>query len=274
MPSISVIISTYNKPHFLEKVLTGYLYQSFKDFEIIIADDGSSDETKKIIENFKKVFQQEIHHVWHEDNGFQKCRILNAAIIKSSNDYLVFSDGDCIPNSKFLNTHSRLATKGYFLSGGHFPINEKVSNSLSINDIKTQICFTKKFLFQRGQPIGKNYFKLINNVFLSNLIDKITPTRSTFNGNNSSAWRSDVIHVNGFDQRMEYGGLDCELGYRLNNLGIKSIQIRNRTTVLHLYHTRPYKNSKAIEINRQIRQATKRDKITRTNYGIANDAKS
>ena len=77
MPSISVIISTYNKPHFLEKVLTGYLYQSFKDFEIIIADDGSSDETKKIIENFKKVFQQEIHHVWHEDNGFQKCRILN-----------------------------------------------------------------------------------------------------------------------------------------------------------------------------------------------------
>ena len=127
MPSISVIISTYNKPHFLQKVLTGYLYQSFKDFEIIIADDGSSDETKKIIENFKKVFQQEIHHVWHDDNGFQKCRILNAAIIKSSNDYLVFSDGDCIPNSKFLNTNSRLATKGYFLSGGHFPINEKVS---------------------------------------------------------------------------------------------------------------------------------------------------
>ena len=108
--------------------------------------------------------------------------------------------------------------------------------------------------------LGKNYFKLINNALLSNLFDKITPTRSTFNGNNSSAWRSDVIHVNGFDQRMEYGGLDCELGYRLNNLGIKSMQIRNRTTVLHLYHTRPYKNSKAIEINRQIRQATKRDK--------------
>tara|TARA_B100001758_G_scaffold9906_1_gene7438 strand:+ start:1069 stop:1893 length:825 start_codon:yes stop_codon:yes gene_type:complete len=274
MPSISVIISTYNKPHFLEKVLTGYLCQSFKDFEIIIADDGSSDETRKIIENFKKIFQQEIYHVWHEDSGFQKCRILNAAIIKSSNDYLVFSDGDCIPNSKFLETHSKLATKGYFLSGGHFPINEKVSNTLSIEDIRTQICFTKKFLFLKGQPIGKNYFKLVNNSLLSNLFDKITPTRSTFNGNNSSAWKSDVIKSNGFDQRMEYGGLDCELGYRLNNLGIKSIQIRNRTTVLHLYHTRPYKNSKAIEKNRKIRQATIQDKITKTNYGIVNDAKS
>ena len=83
-----------------------------------------------------------------------------------------------------------------------------------------------------------------------------------------------MIKSNGFDQRMEYGGLDCELGYRLNNLGIKSIQIRNRTTVLHLYHTRPYKNSKAIEKNRKIRQATIQDKITKTNYGIVNDAKS
>ena len=149
-----------------------------------------------------------------------------------------------------------------------------MSNILSIEDIRTQICFTKKFLFLKGQPIGKNYFKLVNNSLLSNLFDKITPTRSTFNGNNSSAWKSDVIKSNGFDQRMEYGGLDCELGYRLNNLGIKSIQIRNRTTVLHLYHTRPYKNSKAIEKNRKIRQATIQDKITKTNYGIVNDAKS
>ena len=268
MPSISVIISTYNKPHFLEKVLTGYLCQSFKDFEIIIADDGSSDETRKIIENFKKIFQQEIYHVWHEDNGFQKCRILNAAIIKSSNDYLVFSDGDCIPNSKFLETHSKLATKGYFLSGGHFPINEKVSNTLSIEDIRTQICFTKKFLFLKGQPIGKNYFKLIENPFLAEFLDKLTPTKSTFNGNNSSAWRSDIIKANGFDERMEYGGLDCELGYRLNNNGIKSLQVRNRTTVLHLYHTRPYKNKDAVAKNRLIRKSTLEGKITNTDFGI------
>ena len=133
MPSISVIISTYNKPHFLEKVLTGYSFQTFKDFEIIIADDGSSNETKEMIEKFERIISQEIYHVWHEDSGFRKCKILNTAIKKSSSDYLVFSDGDCIPNSRFLETHSKLAKKGCFLSGGHFPINEKVSNQLLID---------------------------------------------------------------------------------------------------------------------------------------------
>ena len=186
MPSISVIISTYNKPHFLEKVLTGYCFQTFNDFEIIIADDGSSNETKEMITKFEQLIPQKIYHVWHEDNGFRKCKILNTAIMKSSNDYLVFSDGDCIPDSHFLETHSRLAQKGYFLSGGHFPITEKVSNLLAKEDIKSQICFTKKYLLKQGQPIGKNYFKLVKNQFLARFLDELTPTKATFNGNNSS----------------------------------------------------------------------------------------
>ena len=268
MPSISVIISTYNKPHFLEKVLTGYCFQTFNDFEIIIADDGSSNETKEMIAKFDQLLPQKIYHVWHEDNGFRKCKILNAAILKSSNDYLVFSDGDCIPDSQFLETHSRLAQKGYFLSGGHFPITEKVSNLLTIEDIKSQICFTKKYLLKKGQPIGKNYFKLVKNQFLADVLDRLTPTKATFNGNNSSAWKSDIIKANGFDERMEYGGLDCELGYRLNNNGIKSLQVRNRTTVIHLYHTRPYKNKDAVAKNRLIRKSTIETKITKTDFGI------
>ena len=268
MPSISVIISTYNKPHFLEKVLTGYCFQTFNDFEIIIADDGSSNETKEMIAKFDQLLPQKIYHVWHEDNGFRKCKILNAAILKSSNDYLVFSDGDCIPDSRFLETHSRLAQKDYFLSGGHFPITETVSNLLTIEDIKSQICFTKKYLLKQGQPIGKNYFKLVKNQFLANALDQLTPTKATFNGNNSSAWKSDIIKANGFDERMEYGGLDCELGYRLNNNGIKSLQVRNRTTVIHLYHTRPYKNKDAVAKNRLIRKSTLEEKITKTNFGI------
>jgi len=246
MPSISVIISTYNKPIFLEKVLTGYAHQSFKDFEIIIADDGSGEETKNIIRKFNQLISQDIIHVWHKDDGFRKCKILNEAITKSANEYLVFSDGDCIPNRKFLDTHNKLAKKEYFLSGGHFPINEKVSNSIKIADIESEACFDKSYIFKNGQPLGKNFFKLIKNSFLAKCLDQITPSRTTFNGNNSSAWRNDIILVNGFDERMEYGGLDCELGYRLNNNGIKSIQIRNRATVIHLYHTRPYKMKKQL----------------------------
>ena len=96
----------------------------------------------------------------------------------------------------------------------------------------------------------------------------MTPTKATFNGNNSSAWKSDIIKANGFDVRMEYGGLDCELGYRLNNNGIKSLQIRNRATVLHLYHERPYKNKDAVKKNRLIRKSTLENKIIKTDFGI------
>ena len=143
-----------------------------------------------------------------------------------------------------------------------------MSNLLTIEDIKSQICFTKKYLLKQGQPIGKNYFKLLKNQFLADVLDRLTPTKATFNGNNSSAWKSDIIKANGFDERMEYGGLDCELGYRLNNTGIKSRQLRNRTTVLHLYHTRPYKNKDAVAKNRLIRKSTIETKITKTDFGI------
>ena len=139
-----------------------------------------------------------------------------------------------------------------------------------IEDIKSQICFSKRYLIKKGQAIGKNYFKLIKNPILAHFFDRLTPTKATFNGNNSSAWRSDIVEANGFDERMEYGGLDCELGYRLNNKGIKSSQVRNRTTVLHLYHTRPYKNKDAVAKNRLIRKSTLENKITATDFGIKN----
>jgi len=268
MPRVSVIVSTYNKPQFLEKVLTGYSKQTFQDFEILIADDGSRKETKELVKKFDKNFNQKIIHIWHEDNGFRKCKILNQAISQSNGEYIVFSDGDCIPKSNFLEIHVKSSKKGYFLSGGHFPINERVSNKISLNDILSQKCFSKRFLLLNGQSLNKNFFKIIYNYQISKLFDFLTPTRTTFNGNNSSAWKEDIVNAKGFDERMEYGGLDCELGYRLGNNGIRSIQIRNRSTVLHLYHTRPYKNKEAIKVNRKIRENTLRNNIVFTENGL------
>jgi glycosyltransferase involved in cell wall biosynthesis len=268
MPSISLILSTYNNPKFLEKVLAGYSHQSFKNFEIIIADDGSTKDTKDLIHKFNQSISQNIFHVWHEDNGFRKCKILNKAISKSSNEYLVFSDGDCIPNRTFLETHNKLARKGHFLSGGHLPLCKKTSNAIKLDHIKSQICFNKRFLMKNGQPIDKNYFKLIKNTFLMKILDQITPTKPTFNGNNSSAWREDIIFAKGLNEKMGYGSEDNELGYRLNNNGIKSIQIRNRAKVLHLYHLRPYRNNDELMKNKAIANRTLSSKIIQTSYGI------
>ncbi len=77
---VSVIISTYNNPTWLEKVIWGYECQTFRDFELIIADDGSREPTKELVERFKQNSSLDIIHVWHSDDGFQKSAILNKAI--------------------------------------------------------------------------------------------------------------------------------------------------------------------------------------------------
>jgi len=87
---VSVILSTYNQPKWLEKVIWGYECQSYKDFELVIADDGSGPETIELINRYKQNTALNIVHVWHEDRGFQKSEILNKATKASQGDYLIF----------------------------------------------------------------------------------------------------------------------------------------------------------------------------------------
>src|SRR5690242_7243799 len=115
---VSVIISTYNAPEWLETVLWGYECQTNKNFEVVIADDGSGESTRQLIERMQKESSLSIIHVWHEDRGFQKSQILNKAIKASTTDYLIFSDGDCIPRKDFVEVHINHLKDGYFLSGG------------------------------------------------------------------------------------------------------------------------------------------------------------
>ena len=102
---LSLIITTYNSEEWLKKVLLGYAVQTESDFEILIADDGSTSKTKELVASFQGKFKYRLIHVWQEDNGFRKPEILNKAILKSNSDYLLFTDGDCIPKKDFVATH-------------------------------------------------------------------------------------------------------------------------------------------------------------------------
>ena len=115
-----VIITTYNSPAWLEKVLWGYENQTDKDFTVIIADDGSGSETKVLIDSFKQRAKLNIVHVWHEDNGFQKTIILNKAIAQTECDYLMFTDGDCVPRGDTVAVHKQQSQKGFFCSAAYF----------------------------------------------------------------------------------------------------------------------------------------------------------
>ena len=132
---ISVILSTYNTPQWLEKVIWGYACQSHRDFELLIADDGSTAETAARIAWLRRKTGLAIDHIWQEDRGFRKSAILNKAVVASSTDYLVFSDGDCIPRWDFLATHVALSERGRFLSGGVVRLPLALSERISKREI-------------------------------------------------------------------------------------------------------------------------------------------
>src|SRR5687768_6060197 len=265
---VSVIISTYNSPEWLKKVLWGYECQTYKNFEIIVADDGSGETTRNVIEEFKRSSTLTIVHLWQEDRGFQKSEILNKAIEASSCDYLIFSDGDCIPRKDFVEVHVKNARIGHFLSGGYFMLPMQTSKAITEKHIASGKAFNALWLMQNGVPKTYKALKLVCKGWLKNFLNAVTPTRATWNGHNSSGWKKDIISVNGFNEQMQYGGQDRELGERLVNKGISGLQIRYSAVCLHLDHKRGYKTAESINKNKNIRKETRQLKKTWTEFGI------
>jgi len=266
--SISVIISTYNAVDWLEKVIYGYNNQTFKKFEVVIADDGSDNQTKQRIKQLKKETFFTIQHIWHPDNGFQKTKILNKALIACTAPYIVMTDGDCIPRADFLQVHNTHKQPNYFLSGGYFKFPMSISKLISKIEIQNQDCFNLKWLKGNGLKSAFKNTKLTHNKVLASLLNKITPTTPSWNGHNASGWKKDMLAINGFDERMQYGGEDREFGERLVNMGIQPIQIRYHAICIHLDHKRGYVAEEMIDKNHLIRQNTKENKIVKTAYGI------
>ncbi len=264
----SVIFSTYNSEAWLEKTILGFSVQTFKDFEIIVADDGSKETTKVLIDRLRNEISIPIIHVWQEDNGFQKSQILNKAIIASTSDYLIFTDGDCIPREDFVEVHIKYREEGYFLSGGYFKLPMDISQAITKEDIIAQNCFNLNWLKSQGlKSSGKN-IKFLTSGLSAKFLNFITPTNASWNGHNSSGWKKDLVAVNGFNQEMQYGGQDRELGERLFNKGLKSKQIRYSAICVHLDHKRGYVNKETWQKNYAIRANTRKNKVVKTPIGI------
>jgi glycosyltransferase involved in cell wall biosynthesis len=264
----SIVISTYNNTEWLEKVLFGYNNQTYRLFEMIIADDGSGPETKELLDRMQQDVFFPIVHVWHEDKGFQKSQILNKAILHCNTPYTIMSDGDCIPRKDFVEQHVKYREEGYFLSGGYFMLPMGISKKITKEDIYLERCFNLKWLKENGlKPSFKNN-KLTTKAIKASILNLITPTNASWNGHNASGWTQDIIDVNGLNEEMQYGGQDRELGERLVNAGTKSKQIRYHAIVVHLDHPRGYKNQVSINKNQAIRRETKKHNKTWTDHGI------
>ena len=261
-------MTTYNQPDWLEKTLWGYAVQTVKDFEIVIADDGSGPPTFERIEYLRRETGLAINHVWHEDQGFRKCTAQNRAIAASRTDYLIFTDGDCIPRRDFVEAHLRFARPGRYLSGGYYKLPQEPSKAITPDEIRSNAIFNARWLLTAGAPFHPRMLKFHLNERAAALCCRFTTTPANFNGMSSSAWREDIIRVNGFDERMLYGGSDRELGLRLENAGIRPMQIRYHAVCLHLHHGRGYSTPQTFADNMKLRRETKQFGSTWTPYGI------
>lgn len=266
---VTVIVSTYDSPRWLDKSLWGYRCQTHVPWEVVVADDGSGPETLAVLHRHRDIGRRPLVHVWHPHRGFRKCRILNRAIEQATGDYLVFTDGDCIPRSDFVATHARMARTGEALSGGCVRVPLEGSLAISREAIVSGSCMRPEWLRRHGADGMRSQLKLLASAGrVGRLLDRLTPTRASFNGHNASAWREDVLRVNGFDERMEYGGLDRELGERLLNAGVRFRHVRHQAICLHLEHPRPYVTEASWRRNHEIRGQTHRHRLAWTPFGI------
>lgn len=264
--TVGVIISTYNNTAWLAKTLFGYTLQTVMPDEVVIADDGSGDETRRLIDSYRD--RLPIKHVWHEDHGFQKSEILNKALVATTADYLIFTDQDCVPRADFVAIHKAYARKGRYLSGGCFKLSRPVSDLLTEDDIASGRAFSPLWLLKQGQPFSRKMLNLTSGKGLASAMNHITPRAATFNGCNSSCWRADAMAVNGFNELMHYGGQDREFGIRLKNSGLKPKQIVYSAVVMHLDHDRPYKTKETLDFNRTAMQETVKTGRRWTEMGV------
>jgi glycosyltransferase involved in cell wall biosynthesis len=272
---VSVIVSTYNRPQALEKTLWGLCCQTRQDFEVLIADDGSTAETRGLIARFQADSPLDLVHVWHEDRGFRKGRILNRAIVQATGDYLIFLDGDCIPRADFVAAHCRLARPHYYLAGGsHIDIPSRLHDNIRQEGVQSQRLFEVDWLASCGMAAGKYRYRLTRNPWLARLLDTLTPRSGVLVGANSSAWRNDILAVNGFDETFHYGSDDKELGVRMTNHRVASRRLKFSLVCVHLSHPRTYAVPARVAENKRKLRQLRAQRVTWTPYGITDRRRS
>jgi glycosyltransferase involved in cell wall biosynthesis len=233
---LAVVVTTYNRPDALAAVLAGYLAQSEGNFELIVADDGSTSDTARVVRDFADRAPFDVRHVWQEDQGFRAAAIRNQAVAATSADYVIFTDGDCVPSHGFVAQHRRLAEPGWFLSGNRLLLSEGFTRNVLQEHIPLQSWTWADWVKARARGDVNRVMPVIR------LPDGAWRRRHAREWEgvktcNLSAWRSDLVRVNGLDETYSGWGLeDSDLVIRLLHAGVRHKNARFAAPVFHLWH--------------------------------------
>ncbi len=228
MLKTSLLVCTYNWPEALELVLKSILNQAQLPDEVLIVDDGSTEDTKNLVAKYQSNFPVPLHHVWHPDDGFRKTIILNEAIAKAKGDYIIQMDGDCVCHSSFVKDHIDFASKGSFGQGSRVFMNPERSE-LALQNFNFSIPFYSKGIVNR--------LNAIHAPFMRKMMDKPSTSLAGTRGCNVAFWKSDLIQVNGYNEAIQgWGREDTELAVRLMNSGISKRKLKFGAIQYHIHH--------------------------------------
>ncbi|NGZ86514.1 glycosyltransferase family 2 protein [Duganella aceris] len=234
--NISVIITTYNRPDALIAVVEACFAQDDQRFEIIIADDGSGHNTQQAVAALQARSPLPLRHVWQEDLGFRAARARNLGTLDARGDYIIFLDGDCVPQRNFISQHRKLAQRGYLVQGSRILLNEQATQRVLSRHLDVQCLGMADKLAWRGRGELNKVLPLLLT------LPDVGRTSRRFSWRrikscNLAVWRSDLELVNGFDESfLGWGHEDSDLVVRLFNAGVMRKDGAYATEVLHLWH--------------------------------------
>lgn len=235
----SIIVATYNRPDALRLVLAALDEQTIGDFEVIVADDGSSEETRDTIDSLRDRVAYPLKHVWQEDRGFRAARARNLAALATEGDYLIFLDGDCIPPTDFVAAHRWISEKGWWVRGNRVNLSQALTARVLAENLPVNRWPFWRWLAAR---IGGHADRATPMLRLRTQLLRNRNPKSWRGGKtcNLGVWRDDFLRVDGLDETYEgYGREDSDLVVRLINAGVYRKEGRYVMPVIHLWHPEP-----------------------------------
>lgn len=249
---VSLLISTYNNPEVLRVVFAGLRWQTRMPDEVLVADDGSTDETKAVIDSCREemgALGVPVVHIWQPDEGFRVAQIRNKAIAAATGDFIIQIDGDIVMHPSFIADHIKWARPGWLSCGKRVFLGENItSHILYKGDVEKQISRLSWL-----SPDIRNRKNAIHSPLLGKIFRLLDGKRVRHRGCNMSYWRSDAIAVNGYDETFEGWGLeDTDFFERLVRSGLKPQQLACEAVGYHMWHPSNEGNDAVFERNRKI----------------------
>ena len=238
----SLIICTYDWPEALGFVLSSVASQSIMPNEVIVADDGSDNSTKMLVEEYSELLSVPIIHSWQEDIGCRLPHSRNRAISKSHYEYIIVVDGDTVLHHDFIKDHKRFANKGVYIQGSRVLLQPEFSRNIFKESIFSKPSFFSKDSKNKLNMIRIPLISLLLSYFKSQNINRIR-------GCNFSVYKEDILKVNGFNEEITtWGREDSEFVQRLFNIGLKKKHLKFSGIQYHLFHKERIHNNDNNEI--------------------------